>query len=294
MSAGSDIMSLDFLEREMKRKHILLLGAAMTAVLLGSSSGLAASLTIGGDGGLVSVDSGSGSGSSGGGISVGAGRGDSLVDVQSGGSGGSGGDLLGGHPTLGAGAGEDDQVILDLFGGGENGTADAQVDLGLGGSGSDARATLFPSGGSDEDVAVVIDLFGPSAGGGGGGNGGGDVDDTPTGSVDGGSSGGGLFAGQGRQDCFAPDAQQIAHLLQRSGGRLNLAGANTVRVVPVTLCPAARADVAAALAANGRVSTLRSDIAANAQLVAALRPSYDPTDVLATAKSGSTLTLYVF
>lgn len=281
----------------MNRTHILLASVAMTAAMLSTSPSLAASIKIGGSDGLVSVDSGSGSGSgsSGGGLSVGVGRDDSLVDVQSGGSGDSGGGgLLGGHPTLGVGAGEEDQVILDLFGGGENGTADAQVDLGLGGSGSDVRATLFPQGGSAEDVAVVIDLFGPSAGGGNGGGGGDDVDDTPTGSVDDGSSGGGLFASQGRQDCFSPDAQQIAHLLQRSGGRLNLAGADTVRVVPVTLCPAARADVAAALASNGRVSTLRADIAANAQLVAALSPSYDPTDVLATAKSGSTLTLYVF
>lgn len=278
----------------MNRTHIILATVAMTAALLSSTAGVAASIKIGGNDGLVSVDSGSGSGSSGGGLSVGVGRDDSLIDVQSGGSGGSDGGLLGGHPTLGVGAGEEDQVIIDLFGGGENGTADAQVDLGLGGPGSDIRATLFPDGGSDEDVAVVIDLFGPSAGGGGGNGGGDDVDDTPTGSVDDGSSGGGLLAGQGRQDCFAPDAQQIAHLLQRSGGPLNLAGAETVRIVPVTLCPAARADVAAALAANGRVSALRADIAANAQLVAALSPSYAPTDVLATAKSGSTLTLYVF
>ena len=73
-----------------------------------------------------------------------------------------------------------------------------------------------------------------------------------------------------------------------------LAEVESVRLVPINLCESAEAQLEAALAADGNIGTLRSAIAADAEISAALAPSYQPSDVLAADASGEDLTVYVY
>ena len=159
------------------RKQLGLYSVAFTALMLAITPAGAISLNIGGDGGLVSVDSGnSGSGGDTGASSSdddllnlggkklldlsGDDDADAAVEIDLGVQGsGSDGGVLGDDGIVDLDTGGDDGVIIDLFGP-EKALAD--VELGLGGDdgvGDDGLLDLDTGG----DSGVVLDLFGPGS-----------------------------------------------------------------------------------------------------------------------------------
>ena len=67
-----------------------------------------------------------------------------------------------------------------------------------------------------------------------------------------------------------------------------------VSIVPINLCPDARARLAAVLDADANIGYMQAAVAADARLSASLDPSYDPEDVLAVDQAGQKLTVYVY
>lgn len=242
-----------------------------------------------------------------------SGPGDTGVEVDLGGGGdGVSASLFGGADT---GA----EVTVDPFGG-----AEETAFISLFGTGGD-------SGGNAPLSATTLDLFGPSASGPTGGNG---VDNTQTGSVagtgagastdgagagDGGTGDGGVFGNgaqnlmltpsartrvaanagaQARASCFSPDEQQIDNLR----GRATYDGAviaswktaSNISIVPIKLCPDARARLSAEIDADANIQYMQAAVAADARLNSALDPPYDPEDVLAVDQAGDELTIYVY
>lgn len=246
--------------------------------------------------------------------------------------GGSGSGSTGVDVNLGGGA--DDGVSVSLFGGADAGGGEVTVDpfggaeetafISLFGTGDDA-------GGNAPLGATTPDIFGPSGSGQTGSSG---IDNTQTGSVAGNGAGagtggagagaagtgeGGVF-GSGAQDltlapsartrvsatagvqvqtaCFSPDEQQIANLRARAtydGSMVaSWKSASNISIVPIKLCPEARARLAAAIDADANIGYLQAAVAADARLSSSLDPSYDPEDVLAVDKAGDELTIYVF
>ncbi len=196
-----------------------------------------------------------------------------------------------------------DEAAVEL--GGNN----AIVDLfGSGGSDDTARVAINP-GGDGTDAAV--DLFGPDGGSGGTG-----VDPTETGSMGGGTGNGGdgtggLFAPNGGSatrvatvnarrnvSCFSPTDEQIAHLLGRNSYSAGVAAswqnASDVNLVEIELCPDARAQLAAALAASPNIGLMQAAVASSRLITAELAPQYGVGNVLAVDKSGSNLIVYVY
>ena len=227
----------------------------------------------------------------------------------------------------------DANVIVDLFGdgdgdgggagGGVGGTGDATVVVDLFGDGDGDGGGIGGVGGigGTGDTAIIIDLFGDGdgddggAGGGGGtgggaGNGGGGgglpgpgggsgVDPTDTGSVGVGTRVAAADANvRARTACFTPTDEQIAHLVARNSYSADVAAswqsATAVGLVPVQLCPDARAKLAAALAANAKIGVMQSAVATTPLIMAELAPEYQADDVLAVDQSGKQLIVYVY
>lgn len=207
--------------------------------------------------------------------------------------------------------GGDTDAVVDLFG---NGSSEDTASIDIGGGGA---------GGGDADV--TLDLFGPGAGdgtGGGGTGGAPGVDPTETGSTGGGGDGTGtdgetIFdpgttgTGAGaatrvastsnvrlNRACFAPDEGQIAHLLSRNsydaGDAASWQSATSVSLVPIDLCPDARARLEAALAADGNIDFMQEAVAMNVEITTTIAPEYSADDVLAVDQSGEQLTVYVY
>lgn len=105
-------------------------------------------------------------------------------------------------------------------------------------------------------------------------------------------------AQQAKGSCFSPDDQQIANLRARAtyDGSVTASwkSAADISIVPINLCPEARARLAAAIKADANIEYLQAAVAADARLNASLDPSYDPEDVLAVDKAGDELTVYVY
>ncbi len=280
---------------------------ASVDVNLGGGSG-------GGSDGSTSVDAnvdlfGGGSGGSGGS--------DVDANVSLGGGSGGGSDA---NVSIGGNGGVD--ATAHLFGGGGSG--------GSGGNGGNAGT--LPSLGDVEVGGVSVGdalsfLFGGSASGGGsggpggaGGSGGagggaggnpGAMDPGSTGVAVGGDGGNGgvtvrggstttssgavrvAATGRGNAQCFTPNAQQMDHLLSRTGASINAAAANAskLRVVPVVLCPEARAQLAKA----SQLRRLQQTVANNATLTAQLSSAgYGAGNVIAVENNGATSTVYIF
>ena len=216
------------------------------------------------------------------------------------------------------GAGEDDaSADADLLGG-EGAAGDNAVALSLfGEDGDDGAATGGGAGGNDGDVA-------DTGGTGGGGDDGDDTDPTQTGSIDdddggvgagGGGNGNATVPGRPRvtqpatrvaavgdvqadANCFTPDQTQIEHLLGRTSYDASVTAswseAAKVSLVPVNLCPDARARLEAAIAANPNMDDLQNAVEASATITATLEPQFQADDVLAVDQSGEAVTVYVY
>lgn len=306
--------------------------SAQTVNLLGGSSNGGVSINLGGSGstssdGVVGIESG-GEGNL---LGLGGGSG-SIADVDVGGDDGDlldldddgtdaavdlfgPGENLETRLALGTGS-DDDDVVLSLFGpAGSGDTASAAILPGGVGAGG---GLIGGNGGSGADVA--LDLFGPgdddAGGAAGGGNG---ADPIQTGSTNGAGDGTEIFgngaapaprpvarnvrvAAAGNPDaragCFTPDEAQIAHLLGRNSydGSVTASwsAANEVSIVPVNVCPDAKARLAAAIEADANMDVLRTAVASNAALRARLAPDFDADDVLAVDSNGEALTVYVY
>lgn len=306
-------------------KHVFLSGVAI-AVLALATGPAAAQISIGGDDPLVTIGSSGGVdadvdvnlGGSGDGLGLGGDGVDADVTANIGGG--------GNDPDVSVdlnGGGNDADVILDLFGPGTGtyATADinagddanANVTIGGGGNDVDAEVSLFGdgSGDGDADADVAIDIFGPGG------------DDTQTGSVgnnntggNGGAGGTGVTPSNGgqlgtarltanaagaahaRANCFSPDEDQIDHLLSRNSYSASITAswdsAASVSIVPVELCPEARARVAAIVSANANIGFMQAEAASSPAIRAAITPQYGPDDVLAIDTRGNELMVYVY
>lgn len=301
---------------------------AMIAALAASGSAHAASINLGGNGGLLGGGNGGGllgggSGGSGSGLvgNNGGVLGTGLLGGNGGSSGGSTagsasvnlGGLFGGdgsdntaaNVTLGSGGllGGDGSttgsvtvgqgngsVLVDLFGNGGN-TGDAGLTLGLAGD----QGGVAPNG------DVTLDLFGDGTDNGGGGSGGG-VPPTPGPTTE------GLF-GPGAtstvettaslnpslaKTCFTPNPRQVMQLVNRHPYGPNTfqswAGASTVKVIDAGVCDQA----AARIDAQANIGRLQQYITSNDQLRTQLAQwGHAPTDVIAVDRQGKTLLVYV-
>jgi hypothetical protein len=99
-------------------------------------------------------------------------------------------------------------------------------------------------------------------------------------------------------NCFSPNEEQIAYLLARGEYNATVTAqwdaADEVSLVPINLCPDARAQLDAALDANANIDAMQAAVAANAEITAELSPSYSTDNVLAVDQSGDELTVYVY
>lgn len=294
---------------------------AVLAAILMAGTASAATINLGGNGGLLNLGGGSGStanvgvNTNGGandanldvnligqdantatldlGNTPGNGGNTAIVDLGGTGTDGSLVDLFGGNePTtanfdFGGSNGTDGTVLLDLFGNGGDGT-NADVALGSTGSGRPGNNAAF-------------DLFGPDGSNGDGGadgtNGtGGDLFGPGGGStsVNGGAVPVRVAAVTNPGKCFAPSSSQIEKLAGRhvygDATFSSWAGSSSLKIVNIGLCNGA----GAAISANANVERLQSFVATNAALKTSLgRAGHSPDDVIAADKNGATLTLYV-
>lgn len=214
--------------------------------------------------------------------------------------GGAIGGLVGGDDTevatIGSGpAGDGALVNLGLGNGGGNSRNVVDLKLGklggvsaVGSLGSNLTVGLDLAGlGLDLTVPGLDDILG----GGGGGNGG----SGGTGAVRVGSLEGGAFV----VTCSVNDGRKVLQLASKAKlTRQVIAGwqrAANVRIVPVKLCPQARAQVAKIFAASKKIKLLQHAVTADTLIAASLdRSRHDAGDVFAVDRQGSELTVYVY
>jgi hypothetical protein len=248
---------------------------------------------LGGDGGgdsstvgsVADVGSGPAGNSAFANVGLGSGSGDdnNVADVNIGRSGLLDGSLLGGG-LLG---GNNDQTVanLNISGGGEGGV------LGSGSAGSNLTAGIDLGGlGLDLGLPGVTGLLGSGGNGGNGGPGGNGI----------GGNGGrqlvGSIDGSFQVNCSVNDGRKVLQLASQARLRPGAWGrAANVQVVPVRLCPQARAQVARIFDASGKIQQLQSAAAGDALITASLsRTRYDVNDVFAVQASGGNLVVYVY
>ena len=305
--------------------HLKVSALAIAAALFATAPAVAATINLGGDGGLLNLGGGSG------GLLGGGSSGGSTATVNTDTSGllndGSGTttigtSLLGGPndsdataninlgnartlgvldltgngsdstPTtadvnLGGGTGANGNVLLDLFGDGSS-NPNARVDLG--GTG------LAGSNGTGNTNAV-LDLFGPGTGTGSGGG----TGTTGSGAIGPGTPGArttGTVAiaslDTANKACFTPNANQVAKLANRhayvDSTLSSWAGASQLKVVDIGLCQGA----GTAITSQGNVERLQAFVADHAALRDGLgKLGHKPADVIAADKTGGVLTVYV-
>ncbi|MBI4920259.1 MAG: hypothetical protein HY834_00785 [Devosia nanyangense] len=193
--------------------------------------------------------------------------------------------------NLGGTSGADADILLDLFGTGD----DAKVTLG---SGDVAGLDIL---GGDAGGSIILDLFGDPSGGGGTITGTDAFGDSGNNGGSGSSSGNGgiQVASLGPVDaCFTPNAEQIAKLVNRhaytAAAMSSWAQVRSLKVVEVGLCRSVRSRLEATLAADANIGRLQDYLAGNAMLRAGLRQQgHSAGDVIAVDKSGATLIVYV-
>jgi len=213
---------------------------------------------------------------------------DSLVNVGLGGGNGNIADVkLGGSTGLSGSANVS-----------SNGGLDAEIDVGLGGLGVSGDVDIGDGLGVDIDVGL--------GGGGNGGNGGPGGPSGPGGpGLPGGNGGMGdplRYANIGDSltaQCSLGDGRQILQLAASAKVSTSIiAGwqrAANVQIVPMRLCPAARAQVSQILRGSPKINALQGAVAADMLISASLsRTSYDANDVFAVQRNGGALTVYVF
>lgn len=220
--------------------------------------------------------------------------------------GGAVGGLVGGDDTdvgdvatIGGGpAGDGSLVNLGLGNGGGNNRNIVELKLGKGGKlggvnvggslGSNLTVGLDLAGlGLDLTVPGLDDILGAGNGGSGGNGGNGTV---RVGSLDG--------AGFG-VNCSVNDGRKVLQLATKAKlTRQTIAGwqrAANVRIVPVKLCPQARAQVAKIFKASKKINMLQHAVTADTLISASLgRSRHDAGDVFAVDRQGSELTVYVY
>lgn len=262
----------------MTYKHILIAAGLIMSTSLVAAPAFSAGL-LGGSNGIADVKSGS------------AGSG-SLVNIGLGDDGSNSGNIA--DVKIGGGTGLNGSATV----GRNNGGLGADIDVGLGGLGVDGSV------GIDDglDVGIDIGLGGDDGTGGNGGNGG-------NGGIGGGGGlGGGGLGGATRYanvgdglttDCSLSEGRQVLQLAASSEVSTTvIAGwqrAANVRIVPVRLCPAARAQVSQILRQSPKINALQGAAAADFLISASLsRTNYDANDVFAVQRAGGGLTVYVF
>lgn len=265
------------------------------AALAAAGPAQAASINLGGNGGLL------GTGLLGGGGNSAGGNGSVNVTVGSGGLlGGSGSDSTAANVTLGSGDGGTGNVLVDLFGnGGQSGDAGLSLGVGLGvdqGGGT----SIAPTNGN-----VTLDLFGDgtdSASGGGLGSGGGGPGGGPSPTTTGlfgpgattvTSTTASLGTGMAKS-CFTPNPRQVMQLVNRHAyvpaTFQSWAGAVTIKVVDAGVCDAA----AARIDAQDNIGRLQAYISSDPQLRSQIEQwGHAPSDVIAVDRQGQTLIVYV-
>jgi hypothetical protein len=102
-----------------------------------------------------------------------------------------------------------------------------------------------------------------------------------------------------KQICSGQAPQAIAQLLQKQNYSANALNnwsrASNVRIVPIKLCPAVRANVTRAIAMNGNVGMMQNYAAADPLISASLsRARYHANNVLAVDQSKGMLTVFVY
>ena len=235
----------------------------------GSGGGSDANVSIGGNGGVDATAHLFGGGGSGG----------------SGGNGGNAGTLpsLGDVEVGGVSVGD---ALSFLFGGSAAGGGSGGPG-GAGASGGAGGAAGGTVGGAMNPGSTV------AAGGNGGDGGNGGV--TVRGGSTTTSSGAVRVAatGRGNAQCFTPNAQQMDHLLSRTGASINAAAAkpSKISLIPVVLCPEARAQLAKA----SQLRKLQQTVANNEVLSAQLsKAGHSAGNVIAVENSGGASKVYIF
>jgi hypothetical protein len=302
-------------EKQVRNGLRISLIAILAAGLMAPLPAVAATINLGGDGGLIDLGGGGG-----GLLGLGGASGtntSATVDTNNLGNGQTQGvvrtGLLGGPSDDDATATLDlgranSATLLDLFGNGGGGNGPTTASLNLGGNNGatgNARLDIFGDGGSGPNSNVALNLLG--TGGGGSGTGGGGLGGTGGGGSSG--NGGGLFGGPGSaspgtrvaslsgamtERCFLPNANQVQTLVSRHAyvqSTFDSWGAvSAVKVVDVGLCPAAAPEIVA----DANISRLQRHISTHAALREQIgRLGHEPADVIGMDKSGKTLVIYV-
>ncbi|WP_421759401.1 hypothetical protein [Devosia sp.] len=237
---------------------------------------------------LASVSTGTAQAASLLGVNIGGGSGIN-ADVSIGGGGGSGSGGSGGS----SGSNSNSFIDVDLLGGDGN-----LADVNIGGGAIEADVNLL--GDSLLDATLIADLgldvsIGVGIGGGGGGGG---QPGVPGGPI-GGPNGAGAYGAAGFQvACSLQDGRRVLVLASQTsvtpGAIAAWQRSANVRIVPVKLCTATRAQVAQLLRSSEKVMMLRNAVDRDALISASLdRSSYRSSNVFAVDRSGGQLTVYV-
>lgn len=261
-----------------------------------SAQGLLGNLLGGGsaDGGVLSVGNGSADNSAllNAGIGSDGDDPDNIADINIGGSNG----LLGGNGNMNVAVtgGNGQRGLLNNGGLLGTGLLDGDDDGGVLGSGilgSNLTAGIDLGGlGLDLMVPGIDDLLG-GGGGAGPGNGNGNG---------GNGTGGQVLVGslddEMQVNCSVNDGRYLLQLASQSIlSPASWARAANVQIVPVRLCPQARAQVAQIFRASSKIQQVQGAAARDALITASLsRTRYDVDDVFAVEASGGRLVVYVY
>lgn len=228
-------------------------------------------------------------------VSAGTAQAASLLGVNIGGSSGIEADVnIGGSSSGGGGGGSNSNSLIDVDLLGSNGNL---ADVNIGGGAVEADVNLL--GDSLLDASLIADLgldIDIGIGIGGGQPGGGGV--VPGGPI-GAHGGAGGYGGAGFQvACSLQDGRRVLVLASQTSVTAGAIAAwqhsANVRIVPVKLCTATRAQVAQLLRSSEKVMMLRNAVDRDALISASLdRSSYRSSNVFAVDRSGGQLTVYV-
>lgn len=226
---------------------------------------------LGGDGGLITLNSGDAS--SDGLVNVGLGGGDgNLVDLNVGGS----------EPL----------ATANVSSGSNNGLLDADIDL----LNDTVGVTANVGGDNLVDIGIGIGRSGtpgnPGNPGSPGSPGNPGMPGNPAGP---GFSGGSLANSGGGASCAGVPANQIARLIQSTRVDASWMRASNVSIQRVQVCPEVGVWLSSQLVGSGLGPVLQNAVASDALISASLsRSSYGPDRVFAVKHSGAQLTVYVY
>lgn len=192
--------------------------------------------------------------------------------------------------------GGSNSAIVHLFGDGGEGATSANANvLGLGGGETDALITLFGNGGGSPNGGQPP-AGGNGNGGPGGGNGPGIFDPDNGNGINLPNTRVAAIGNTGA--CFTPNAQQMDYLLSRTRASIVAASSNQGRnagLIPIELCPEARAKLEAAAQANPDMRRLHVAVRGNQVISTKLSDAgYAAGNVLAVERNQANLTVYVY